>query len=465
MGVPIRASLQRTAVLAAVAGVYFLAGKLGLTLAFYHPSATPIWPPTGIALVGLLLLGYEVAPAVFLGAFLVNLTTIGTVATSLGIAFGNTLEAVCAAWLIGRYAGGRRALETPGNVIRFAGVAALLSPLVSATIGVTTLAVGSLATWSDFVPIWLTWWLGDAGGALVVAPALLLWANDWRVSWDARRALEALGLLAGLALISGLVFAQFLPLEFLAMPLLVWAAYRFSPREAATAVLVLAALAVWGTLRSSGPFAATSPNESLLLLQAFLAVVSVTTLVLATLVRERREVESRLRLLAGTDPLTGLANYRQLVAALENEVQRTGRTGRAFALVLFDLDGLKAINDTHGHLTGSRALCRLADALQRCHRSIDTAARYGGDEFALVLPETTAAPARRVAARVARVLADDGELPPLTVTSGVAVYPRDGGSLDGLIEAADRVMYEGKKIRALGLPVLALLFVLTIYPT
>jgi diguanylate cyclase (GGDEF)-like protein len=449
MGFAIRGALHKTAVFAAATGLYYLAGKLGLQLAFYHPSATPVWPPTGMALAGLLLLGYEVAPAFFFGAFLVNLTTAGTIATSLGIATGNTLEGLVAAWLITHYAGGRRALETPGNVVRFAAFGAVLGPVVGATVGVTTLALGSLAPWSEFAPIWLTWWLGDMGGALIVAPALLLWANDWSVTWDSRRALEATGLLAGLVLITGVVFAQVLPLEFLAMPLLVWAAYRFSPREAATAVLVLAALAVWGTLRSSGPFSRTSPNESLLLLQAFLAVLSVTTLMLATLVRERRDVESRLRQLAGTDPLTGLANYRQLVAALESEVQRSGRTGRSFALVLFDLDGLKAINDTHGHLTGSRALCRLADALRRCHRSIDTAARYGGDEFALVLPETTAAPARRAAARVARMLAEDGELPMLAVTSGVAVYPRDGGTLDGLIEAADRVMYEGKKARFL----------------
>ena len=447
MPVAIRPWVRWCAVFAAVTSLYVLAGKLGLQLAFYHPSAAPLWPPSGIALVAMLIVGYEVAPAVFLGAFLVNITTAGTVATSLGIATGNTLEALCAAYLITRFGAGRRALESPVNVVRFGVLGAIVSPVLAATIGVTSLAMGHVAAWTDYFPIWLTWWMGDLGGVLVLAPVLLLWANDWRITWSGRHLLEAAALLAALVVTSGVVFTQFQPIEFLAMPLLVWAAYRFTPREAATAVLILGVLAVTGTLRQMGPFAQWSPNESLLLLQAFLAVVSLTSLMLAALVRERREVEHRLRQLAGTDPLTGLANYRQLVAVLEGEVQRSGRTGRQFALVLFDLDGLKLINDTHGHLVGSRALCRLADALRRCHRAIDSAARYGGDEFALVLPETATAQAQRVASRVARMLADDEELPPLTATSGVAVYPRDGASLDALIEAADRMMYEGKRAR------------------
>ena len=439
--------LRKAAFLAAVVGLYVLGGSLGLRLAFYHPSATPIWPPTGIALVALLVLGYEAAPAVFLGALLTNLSIAGDVATSWGIATGNTLEAVCGAYLINRYAAGRRALESPVNVVRFAVLGGVLSPLVAATIGVTTLAAGGAAAWTDYFPIWFTWWLGDLGGTLVLAPTLLLWANDWRVTWSRGQAFEAAALLAALLLTSGVVFRQIQPLEFLAMPLLLWAAYRFTPREAATAVLALALLAVAATLAQRGPFARVAPNESLLLLQAFLSVVSLTSLIMATLVHERRDVERRLRQLAGTDPLTGLANYRQLLAELEGEVQRSGRTDRPFALVLFDLDGLKAINDTHGHLVGSHALCRLAVALRRCTRAIDTAARYGGDEFALVLPETSLAQAQRVAARVATLLADDGELPEVTVTSGVAVYPRDGETLDALIEAADRVMYEGKRGR------------------
>src|SRR6266566_9720096 len=122
-----------------LAVVYVVAGKLSLMLASLHASASPVWPPAGIALAALLLLGYRVWPAIFLGAFLVNATTAGNIATSLGIAAGNTLEALCGAWLVNRFAGGTRVFDRAQGVFKFA-FAAMLSTLVSPTLGVTTLA-------------------------------------------------------------------------------------------------------------------------------------------------------------------------------------------------------------------------------------------------------------------------------------------------------------------------------------
>ena len=123
--------------------IYFIAGKLGLKLAFLHASASPVWPPAGIALAALLLLGYRVWPAIFVGAFLVNATTAGNIATSLGIAAGNTLEALSGAWLVNRFAGGTRVFDRAQDVFKFA-LAAMLSTLVSPTLGVTTLALGEI---------------------------------------------------------------------------------------------------------------------------------------------------------------------------------------------------------------------------------------------------------------------------------------------------------------------------------
>ncbi|MBZ5659679.1 MAG: GGDEF domain-containing protein [Acidobacteriia bacterium] len=150
------------------------------------------------------------------------------------------------------------------------------------------------------------------------------------------------------------------------------------------------------------------------------------------------------RQMAVSDPLTGLANYRRLVDALEGEVQRSRRTGRAFSLLLFDLDGLKKINDNYGHLEGSRALCRVANVLRVNSRTIDTAARYGGDEFALILPETGLNAAQEVARRICDRVVGDGELPPLSVSVGVSVFPRDGETLEALVGAADKALYETK---------------------
>jgi signal transduction histidine kinase/ActR/RegA family two-component response regulator len=285
---------------------YVLAGKLGLSLAFVHASASAVWPPTGIAVAALLLAGLGMWPAILLGAFVVNVTTAGSIATSLGIAVGNTLEAIIAAALVNRFAGGARVFERAPDIFRFAVLVAGLSTAVSATIGVASLALTGYAPWKAFGPIWLTWWLGDAAGALLVTPALVLWSQGPMPRWDGRRLLEAVLLLAVTAGAGILAFGGALPmvqgheypLGFLFIPPVVWAAFRFGARETAALILAMAGLANWGTLRGHGLFAIGSENQSLLLLQAFLGTIAGTMLPMAAVVAERRRVEvERRRLL------------------------------------------------------------------------------------------------------------------------------------------------------------------------
>jgi diguanylate cyclase (GGDEF)-like protein len=152
--------------------------------------------------------------------------------------------------------------------------------------------------------------------------------------------------------------------------------------------------------------------------------------------------------LAVSDPLTGLANYRRLLDVLENETERTNRTGRPFSVLLLDLDGLKIINDSYGHLVGSRAICRLADVLRIHCRAVDTAARYGGDEFALVLPESSEGEAHRVADRIREVMANDDEPPRLSASIGISVYHGDGERIEKLLSEADKDLYAEKTKRA-----------------
>ena len=158
-------------------------------------------------------------------------------------------------------------------------------------------------------------------------------------------------------------------------------------------------------------------------------------------VTDRKKAQEQLQFLTVTDPLTGLGNYRRLIDVLDAEVNRCARTGRSFAVLLLDLDQLKKINDQWGHVAGSQTLCRLAEVIRVHCRAVDTATRYGGDEFAVVLPETNAAAARLVASRIRSRLAEDSFQPPFSASVGVAVYPQDGETIQALLQTADRELY------------------------
>jgi diguanylate cyclase (GGDEF)-like protein len=177
-----------------------------------------------------------------------------------------------------------------------------------------------------------------------------------------------------------------------------------------------------------------------------MGVVAIMTIALAAVCSERQRAEDQARHLAVTDPLTGLANYRRLIDTLDSEIKRSDRTGRPFSVLLLDLDGLKKINDRYGHLTGSRALCRTANILRVSCRNIDLAARYGGDEFALVIPEADATAAQQVTLRICEQVSCDTEQPSISVSAGYAVYPVDGATIEELLGTADRVLYEMKHL-------------------
>lgn len=276
----------------ALALAYYLAGKLGLSYAALHSSASAVWPPTGIALGAMLIAGYGVWPAVFVGAFLVNVTNAGSVFTSLGIATGNTLEALVGAYLVHRFAAGPACFDRTRDIFKFALLAALLATTLSATTGVASLSLGRYADWSRFGPIWLTWWLGDACGALIVTPLLVLWFRKPRIGLEQRRNAEALWLLSVLVAVGLVVFVapglRSYPLAYLCLPPLAWAAFRFGQREVATAVGVLTVIATGATDHGWGPFVMPVRNESLLVLQSFMATMALMTLPIAALVAENR---------------------------------------------------------------------------------------------------------------------------------------------------------------------------------
>lgn len=296
--------------------MYFLAARLGLVLAFEKTNASPVWPPSGIAFGATLLLGTRVWPGVAIGALLANVVVFAgnragsaaaIAAASSFVAIGNTIEAVSGA-LLGRWLfGANRPFESARGVFKLV-LVALLMCLTSATIGPTTICLAGLAPWAAYRTIWFTWWLGDVAGVLVLTPLLAaLWERPWRSSGPlAPRALEAAALLVILGLVGPGVFFGWLDgglirrESYLLIPILLWAVFRFGRFVAAAAVVLAAGIAIWGTVNGSGPFSGGTLNESLLLLQAYVCVLSMMTMSLWGVLSERLQSEEKLRSLNET---------------------------------------------------------------------------------------------------------------------------------------------------------------------
>jgi integral membrane sensor domain MASE1/DNA-binding CsgD family transcriptional regulator len=280
---------------------YFALAYLGLRLASINPSATPIWPPTGLAIAAILLWGPRLAPAIFIAAFLINQVTAGSIFTSLAIAGGNTLEAVIAGYLVRHWAQGEQIFDTPTGVTKFA-LISLAATLVSATIGVISLTLAGYAEVSRFISVWFTWWLGDFAGALVVAPVVMLWAKSEPASLRPPQ-ITRTGLTYLAAVAAGVMaFSPLLhqtpardALVFLVVPPLLWASLRQGPRDTATVALIISAFVVWCTEMQCGPFAKPNLNDSFILSLAFMICTAVLSLALSTDVAVRNRTENQLR--------------------------------------------------------------------------------------------------------------------------------------------------------------------------
>jgi signal transduction histidine kinase/ActR/RegA family two-component response regulator len=313
---PRRDRLRDALVMVALTAAYAAAGKLCLEFAVSHASTSAVWAPSGIAVGALLAVGIRFWPAILVGAFVVNITTPGMhdvlavrAAISSGIAAGNTLEAIAGAWLVSHLGAGTRSFERAGDVFRFAGLAASAANAISATIGVSTLVIGGAAEASNYALLWLTWWVGDLGGVLVVAPPIVCFANQPRLRGTPLATSGAAWVFASVAALGILVFWDpvlpantHYPIGFIALPALFWAAFRLGARETALANFLLGMLALTGTARDIGPFALGIRHETFLMLAAYLAVMSIMSLAVAASVEERRRADAdREKLLASAE--------------------------------------------------------------------------------------------------------------------------------------------------------------------
>lgn len=277
-----------------IAAAYFITGKAGLLFAPLNSSATAVWPPTGIALAAMLFYGYRVWPAVFAGAVLVNISTTGDVASSLGIAMGNTLEALAGTFLVRRFAGGLDAFSHASRIFRFALFAALISTTIGATFGTASLAAAGLAAEGTIGLIWVTWWLGDATGAMVFAPLILLWSGASPARRPEGRGRERLIVFAATIGSAAAVFIvpgiRDYPLEFLCLPAFAWAALRLGQRDMITTVMLTMVVAVFALELGLGPYALTTRQESMLVLQAFVLTVALLALPISAVIADRERM-------------------------------------------------------------------------------------------------------------------------------------------------------------------------------
>ena len=279
--------------------IYFVSAKLGLSLAEDTKQVTTVWPPTAISLVILLLFGYRYWPGVFLGAFTANISTQEPFGIATAIAIGNTLEALAGAYLLRRFVDFNGKLETVKSVLGLVILAALFSTTISATIGTASLAAGGLIEWSNYEPVWLTWWIGDMIANLILAPFLIIVISRdfWRLVRENLYEAAILLILSSTAAViaftseSGAQLAEF-SLAYLAFPFVIWGALRFREFGAISVTLIFTSVAVIGTINGLGPFnEGMSVEENLIFLYLFMGVLAVSSMLLGSAIAETKQSE------------------------------------------------------------------------------------------------------------------------------------------------------------------------------
>ena len=441
-------SRERVLIPLVVAIAYLVGAKLGFTMAFATKQVTAVWPPTGIALAALLIWGYRAWPGIWIGAFVSNAISAEPLWTAALVATGNTLAPVFGCWLLRRFEFDN-ALDRARDVVLLALLGAGIAMTVSATNGVTALALARIVPWSAFASVWWVWWAGDAMGVLFVAPLLLTWIAGNRQEDRAEgRPLELVAVGAVLLIAAAGSFLSDFPLRFSVYPFVIWIALRFTQRETATAIAIVSGIAVWATTHGLGPWNSGSLDTRLLQLDSWMSVLAITGLVLGAAAAERRTARSELQTLLRETKESGERLQQAflperlpqrpglrcdvLYTAAEREALIGGDWYDAFELP----DGRIAfvVGDVTGHGLDT------AVAAVRIRRSIFIAAFESGDPAEILShaertqPDVAHAPATAIVAIISRDLSSlsyaiAGHPPPIAAAPGTVPYFLQSGGL------------------------------------
>jgi diguanylate cyclase (GGDEF)-like protein len=473
---------------------YAIMAKLSITFATLPGKVTAVWLPSGLTTALVAWFGKKALPGIALGSIvgsLPDLLTMNPLLTFFSIIFlnltfalANCLQPVVNISIINWLTGLPPTFKQLRSVIIFI-LSTPVGPAISATIGITSLCLVQAASWESYDFSWLTWWLSSTLANLLFTPPLLLWQKrstfNLRLYW-----VETILILVSSLVLGWLVFIKGYPVGYVFLPVLIWAVFRGGAFFGSLLVSIISIMAILTTSWGLGSYVTNSPTQSLLLLQSFVGVCSITTLVLAVAIDERKtselalqqtlasleqqvtnrtaelraeindrkQLEIQLKLQARQDQLTTISNRLHFKEASELEWRRCKRNQQPFSLILLDIDEFKNYNDTYGHVAGDACLVQIAKLLQTVvGRAGDLVARYGGEEFIILLSETSAVGAAHVAGLVRQRLQEQ-QIPHqgssvsdyVTVSLGVATcVPNANLQVDDVIQLADKALYESKR--------------------
>ena len=492
---------HRFLVTISVALVYLVLGLLGQTMAIAPGNVTPVWPPSGFALAIIFIFGKSMWPGIFLGAFIVNThaffdisslnTFISAIVAGLTISAGSLLQLVLGSWIL------KERLNTPiygtPSAFLFFSIATPIICLVSSSIGTASLFLANETSGSECIRIWTTWWLGDTLGIILAAPIILM-AYDLRPTPHIKPAV--LMSLAALVLTTLFSFGVFFndamshyPLAFLSLPVLLFFSFQFGRFETMIAALVLAALATILTCHGKGQFVVGNLNTSLLLLQLFIAITTVTAVTIAILSHNHKKTEQLLRKenyqcsmnetellslkknleekvtqrteelilaknlaeqLARTDPLTDMKNRRAFFEQYQYIYNLANRHEQTLALMIIDIDHFKKINDSYGHDFGDHVLRLIANVILNTIRESEISARLGGEEFVVLIPQSDAHNATFLAEKIRSSIEEnevrfEGTRIPVTASIGITQHNRkETETMKSILSRADKALYMAK---------------------